>query len=420
MVVSPTSGLPVSGLQLEDFTLLDNNVPRTITSFEAIDRRQAQVEVVLVIDAVNVEARELAIEREEIKRFLKTDKGRLAYPTTFAVLTETGIRLHLGSSRDGKAISNALDHSRIPKRSTGRDTDRGATAASFESSFEGFAQLVAEERERSGRKLIVWLSPRWPMHSDPQISKQLRDGQITLYMVDPSGTADLEPGLEDIPVNHTRPADTATQSGGLALHPGNDMASAMRRCVADARAYYEISFNPATADRPNEYHQLEVHVAKPGLTARTRQGYYSQPPRAEKFTAGSEQPGEAGGDNNPPGAAPADVSGGLQFTPTAHTSFKSTDHLIAYFELYEPLLTEQPKTQVQARVKLVDAQSGETRFQFAPIAATSLERRGSATLAVTADLPLAQLPKGNYIVEAQATDSAGSTSPMRTATFTIQ
>lgn len=222
-MVSPTSGLPVSGLQLEDFTLLDNNVPRTITSFEAIDGRQAQVEVVLVIDAVNVEARELAIEREEIKRFLKTDKGRLAYPTTFAVLTETGIQLHLGSSRDGKAISNALDHSRIPKRSTGRDTDRGATAASFESSFEGFAQLVAEERERSGRKLIVWLSPRWPMHSDPQISKQLRDGQITLYMVDPSGTADLEPGLEDIPVNHTRPADTATQSGGLALHPGNDM-----------------------------------------------------------------------------------------------------------------------------------------------------------------------------------------------------
>jgi len=39
---------------------------------------------------------------------------------------------------------------------------------------------------------------------------------------------------------------------------------------------------------------------------------------------------------------------------------------------------------------------------------------------VTADLPLAQLPKRNYIVEAQATDSAGSTSPMRTATFTIQ
>jgi VWFA-related protein len=307
VVVSPKSGLPVSGLQQQDFTILDNNMPQTITSFEAVDGRQAQVEVVLVIDAVNVEARELAIEREEIKRFLKTDKGRLAYPTTFAVLTETGIQLHLGSSRDGKAISNALDHSRIPARSTGRDTERGATAASFESSFEGFGQLVAEERERSGRKLIIWLSPRWPMLSDPQIFEQLREGQITLYMVDPSATADLEPGLELIPVNHTRPADTATQSGGLALHPGNDLSSAMRRCVNDARTYYEISFNPATADRPNEYHHLEIRVAKPGLTARTRQGYYSQPPRAENFRAGSEQPGKAGNDNNTPGAAPAEA-----------------------------------------------------------------------------------------------------------------
>ena len=325
VVVTQKLGAAVSGLQLEDFTLLDNDMPQTITSFEAVDGRQARVEVVLVIDAVNVEARELAIEREEIKRFLKTDQGRLAYPTTFAVLTETGIQFHLGFSQDGKAISGALDHYSIPRRSMDRDADHGGMAARFHSSFEGFAQLLAEERGRPGRKLIVWISPNWPMLWDGQdtvdakkvrqilpsmveISKQLREGQITLYMVDPSGTVDLGPGLQDTPVNHTRPADTATESGGLALHPGNDMASALRRCVADATAYYEVSFNPATADRPNEYHRLEVRVAKPGLTARTRQGYYSQPRRAENFTAGPEQPGKAGGSGKPPGAAPADAS----------------------------------------------------------------------------------------------------------------
>jgi VWFA-related protein len=320
VVVTDKSGKAVSGLQLEDLTLLDNRAPQTITSFEAVDGRQARVEVVVVIDAVSVGARELAIEREEIKRFLKTDKGRLAYPTTFAVLTETGIQLDLGFSRDGNAISSALDHYRFHLRSKGRDADLGGPAPSFDSLF----QLLAEEGERPGRKLIVWISPHWPMLWDAQgtadakkgqqvlpnmveISKQLREGHITLYMVDPSGTADLELGLQDIPVNHTRPADTATQSGGLALHPGNDMASAMLQCVADARTYYEISFNPTTADRPNEYHHLEIRVAKPGLTARTRQGYYSQPPRAENFTAESEQPGKAGGDNNPPGVAPADA-----------------------------------------------------------------------------------------------------------------
>jgi hypothetical protein len=33
VVVSPTSGPPVSGLEQQDFTVLDNNVPQTLTSF---------------------------------------------------------------------------------------------------------------------------------------------------------------------------------------------------------------------------------------------------------------------------------------------------------------------------------------------------------------------------------------------------
>ena len=341
VVVTDESGAPISGLQLKDFTLLDNNAPQTITSFEAVDGRQAPVEVVLVIDAVNVESRELAIERQEIKRFLKSDHGRLAYPSTFAVLTETGIQVHVGFSQDGKAISGALDHQRFPGRSIDRDADRGVVASRFDRSFEGFAQLLAGEHEKPGRKLIVWVSPGWPVVQNNvdakqgqhifgnvvEISKQLRESRMTLYQIDPSGTADIEPGLTgDIPL---RPSDRAVyirgssnpseavlsdlalgaiamQSGGLVLHPGNDLASDLRKCVSDAGAYYEISFNPATADQPNEYHHLEVRVAKPGLTARTRQGYYSQPRRAEDFTARSEQPGKA--DGNPPGTASADPS----------------------------------------------------------------------------------------------------------------
>ena len=42
-----------------------------------------------------------------------------------------------------------------------------------------------------------------------------------------------------------------------------------------AQAYYELSFDPPRAEHPDEYHHIEVQVAKPGLTARTREGYYS-------------------------------------------------------------------------------------------------------------------------------------------------
>ena len=69
----------------------------------------------------------------------------------------------------------------------------------------------------------------------------------------------------------------ATQSGGLALNSSNDVAGLLRQCLADLGAYYELSFDSPATVRPNEYHALEVRVAKRGLTARTRQGYYSQP-----------------------------------------------------------------------------------------------------------------------------------------------
>ena len=45
----------------------------------------------------------------------------------------------------------------------------------------------------------------------------------------------------------------------------------------DADSWYEISFDPPPADKPNEYHHIEVKLAQPGLVARTRNGYYSNP-----------------------------------------------------------------------------------------------------------------------------------------------
>jgi VWFA-related protein len=69
----------------------------------------------------------------------------------------------------------------------------------------------------------------------------------------------------------------AVQSGGLVFTSGNDIAALLEECLANAVPYYEISFEPASSEKADEYHRLDVHLAKPGLTARTRQGYYALP-----------------------------------------------------------------------------------------------------------------------------------------------
>ena len=69
----------------------------------------------------------------------------------------------------------------------------------------------------------------------------------------------------------------AVQSGGRILGPDNDLAAQINSCIAEASAFYTLSFNPLSANHADEYHDLKVEIARPGLTARTNTGYYNQP-----------------------------------------------------------------------------------------------------------------------------------------------
>src|SRR5271156_840636 len=108
VVVSPKSGPPVADLQQQDFTLLDNNSPQPITSFQPVTGRQAPVEVVLVIDAINSDARTVSYERIQIDKFLLAEGGRLAFPVAIAVATDTGVKLAENFSSDGNVLRAAL------------------------------------------------------------------------------------------------------------------------------------------------------------------------------------------------------------------------------------------------------------------------------------------------------------------------
>jgi VWFA-related protein len=308
VVVTPKSGPPVGDLTQQDFTLLDNKASQTITSFKAVPGRAAPIEVLLVIDAVNVTAPTIARERVNIDKVLRAEGGRLAYRLAIAVFGDKGTQiLGGGFSTDGNAIATQLDQTEIGLRDLGRSAGFNGATERWQLSLKTLAQLVAGLGQRPGRKLILWLSPGWPLLSGPTVdldaklqtmmfghivnlSSQLREARVTLYSVDPLGNSESVSRAsfyQEFVKGVTKPSQIeagdlglpviATQSGGLALNFNNDVAALLQQCIADAAPYYEISFVAAAAERPDEYHHLELMVAKPGLTARTRQGYYAQP-----------------------------------------------------------------------------------------------------------------------------------------------
>lgn len=308
VVVTPKSGQPVSGLRQQDFTVLDNKAPQTITSFQAVDGRQAAIEIVLVIDAVNTDFQRVACERDQIDKFLQAEAGHLAHPFALAVLTDTGMMVQEDFSMDGNSLSSALDQFAIGLRTIRRDAGFYGAAERYQISLEGLHQLLEREAPRKGRKIVVWLSPGWPLLSGPNVeldakqrqqlfgdivgfSAQLPRSGVTLYSIDPLGTADAGGSLPFYWKNFVKGVSKlsqvqggdlalevlATQSGGIALSSSNDLTLLLQRCIADLGAYYEISFNSPGGNQQDEFHALEVRVTKPGLTARTRNGYYSQP-----------------------------------------------------------------------------------------------------------------------------------------------
>ena len=172
-----------------------------------------------------------SVEHQEIGKFLKADGGHLSHPTAVAILTDKGLQFQEDFSQDGNAISTALGHYTIPLRSMGRDADRRAAAQRFRVSFQEFAHLVGREHDRPGRKLILCVSPGWPplfglknlrdarlreqvFGNIVELSTQLREGQITIYSVDPSAIGDIAAGLTEPPTNHLRPSNPKVYIGG--------------------------------------------------------------------------------------------------------------------------------------------------------------------------------------------------------------
>jgi VWFA-related protein len=322
VVVHRKSGPPIGGLTQNDFTVLDNQVPQTIASFRALDSAQP-AHVILVVDAANASFTNVAYQRDQLNEFFHANGGRLAGPTQLAFLTDRGLELTGSYTTDGNELSTILDQREIGLR-TLRPSSQDGPVDRLGLSLTALRTLITKEEKEPGRKMVIWVSPGWPILSSANITlnktqeqqvfgpvqqaekshgyvrqqrlvyaavvdlaTRLREGNIVLYSISPLGAS------EDLSAQSyykaflkpvTKPVQAvmanlslqvlSVQSGGLALAGSNNLAGMLHQCTEDVDASYQIAYTPSGTKAP--YHHFEVALNQPGLTTRTRQGYYEK------------------------------------------------------------------------------------------------------------------------------------------------
>jgi VWFA-related protein len=303
VLVTDKSGTPIPGLRSTDFALSENGSPNRILSFQAVNGVSAKpeppVEVILVIDTLQIPVGLASIERTSVEAFLRSNGGHLAQPVSIFTMLDTGLWQVANPSSDGNALAMQVAHN-------------GEVALTYK--FHGLASppsldalqalgaIATAERRKPGRKLLLWVGPGSGLGSGVDgeaagpredtfyticwFSTLLREARIALYSFSVGETDPFllyksylngAESVRDASFMDLSRKVLAVQSGGRVLDRSSDLLGQIESCVREAGAFYTLSFDPAPADHPDEYHRLKVEVSKPGLSVRTNTGYYDQP-----------------------------------------------------------------------------------------------------------------------------------------------
>ena len=296
----------VSGLGENDLTLQDNGQSRRIITFQATrgtaSTLDARTEIILVIDEIDTPADDLPAVKQTAQKFLEQNGGHLSHPVMIYRITSEGLFASTTPSLGGNALAAELNQNNGPRmiwksqdlsrrfdRNNSSNLNDSGSAAPLQSEWHelphsliALGSIAIEERRWTGRKLLFWLGNPWNFRPSrwhhlfdavTELSTRMREARITLWF----DALLLDGDFTDQNYRNLDFQVLAVQTGGGVLRGDSDAAGHIGQSVADANAFYTITFDPERGDTIDAHHDLKVEVDKPGLTVHTRTEYYDQP-----------------------------------------------------------------------------------------------------------------------------------------------
>jgi VWFA-related protein len=250
---------PVTGLEKENFRILENNVAQTITHFAMDDE---PVAVGLAFDVSGSMGAKLGMSRMAAREFF-----RLANPEDefFLILFDDRPHLTVALTQDVGQIQSQITFTQ----------SKGSTAL-VDAVVLGLHELKKSKLTRKALLIISDGGENSSRYTDHELRNMVRESDALLYAIGVFGggsTSEERSGPQYM-------AGIVEQSGGRMLPAAaNDLPDITAKIGIELRNRYILGYSPANQQRDGRYHSLQVKVVPPRglppLKAYWRRGYYA-------------------------------------------------------------------------------------------------------------------------------------------------
>ncbi len=249
-------GRMVTGLEAENFQVLENGAPQKIISFGSED---SPLSIGIVLDTSGSMGRNLAVSRQAVVEFFKS-----ANPEDEAFLVEF-------SDRPQLVLPFTHDLGRIEEEILTAKS-KGQTAL-----LDGVTLAVSEMKKATHpRKALILLSDGGDNHSrytEMEVRNRVRESDVQIYAM---GIFTGGGDINDDPVLLSRLAEL---TGGRHFEVSlGDLVDVAAKIGIELRNTYLLGYTPANANRDGKYRAIVVKVVPPRgmpkLSASWRRGYF--------------------------------------------------------------------------------------------------------------------------------------------------
>ena len=316
----------VGGLTSEDFQVVEEGKPQTVSAFTRVDIpierpdpplfRQAAIEpdvrsnrdaftgrvFLMVLDDLQTAPARTMLVRAAARQFIRRSVGA----NDMVAVVTTGGNASAGqefTSSRPRLLAAVEKFIGQKTRRDATDMEKGFRARNTYATLGNLADYLSPVRGR--RKAIVWFGEGVDYNIDNDFASRdasvirsaMQDAiaaatraNVSFYGVDARGVgAGLDEAIEisGIPDetndstairNEVRRAQdslriVSEETGGFAIVNQNDLNAAFGRIVQENSSYYLLGYYASNPARDGRFRNVQVRVSRPGVTVRARKGY---------------------------------------------------------------------------------------------------------------------------------------------------